>query len=171
MSSLNLGFAPFRYPIQNARMAGGRLVRVGKSRADPDAKAYLVAEPDRARAANLIMAKTANPDDEIEDLGRASEALLRAFALAPGEIAPIDGVRPRRGATLFQLGGAGGRWRRRRALSYPGPRASRSRLRCIQSFAAQPALKHTARIVRQTRLNADRHIGRLQRTIEYACHA
>jgi hypothetical protein len=89
----NLGLAPLRYPIQNTRMGEGRLIRVSKYRGDPNGKAYVVAEPDKARAANLIMSKIANPGEDIEDLGRVSGPLLVALALAPGEIAPMDGIR------------------------------------------------------------------------------
>jgi hypothetical protein len=74
-------------------MAEGRLIRVSNYRGDPHGKAYVVAEPDKARAANFILSKIANPGDVVEDLGRVSEALLLAMTLAPGEIMPIDGVR------------------------------------------------------------------------------
>jgi hypothetical protein len=74
-------------------MGEGRLIRVSKYRGDPQAVTYLVAMPDKARATELIAQKATNPGDEIEDLGKVSEALIAAMSLAPGEFMPIDGVR------------------------------------------------------------------------------
>jgi hypothetical protein len=74
-------------------MGEGRLIRVSKYRGDPQAVAYVVAMPDKARAIELITQKATNPGDEIEDLGKVSEALITAMSLAPGEFMRVDGVR------------------------------------------------------------------------------
>jgi hypothetical protein len=79
--------------IQIIQMSEGRLIRVSKYRGDPAAKAYLVAVPDTARAMDLVTSKVAAPGDDIEDLGRVSDALIAAMSLAPGEYVPIDGVK------------------------------------------------------------------------------
>jgi hypothetical protein len=71
-------------------MGEGRLIRVSKYRGDPQAVAYVVAMPDKVRAIELIKQKAAG--DEIEDLGKVSEALMTAMSLAPGEFIPIAGV-------------------------------------------------------------------------------
>jgi hypothetical protein len=46
---------------------------------------YVVAEFDPARAIELIRAKVAGPDDEVEDLGRVTDVLLGALGLKEGE--------------------------------------------------------------------------------------
>ncbi len=66
-------------------MGYGRLIRVSKYRGDLSAIAYIVAIADPAKAIELIRQKVANPGDEIEDLGRVSDALLIAMKLQPGD--------------------------------------------------------------------------------------
>ena len=66
-------------------MGYGRLIRVRKFPGDEKAIAYVVAVSDPAKAMELIRRKVANPDDEIEDLGRVSDALLAAMKLEPGD--------------------------------------------------------------------------------------
>lgn len=61
-------------------MGEGRLIRVSKYRNDPQAVAYLVAVHDKAEAIDFIREKVASPADEVEDLGRASDALLTALS-------------------------------------------------------------------------------------------
>jgi hypothetical protein len=63
----------------------GRLIRVSKFAGDSRAVAYIVAEPETARAIDIIRTKVANPEDVIEDLGRVSDALLVAMKLQPGD--------------------------------------------------------------------------------------
>jgi hypothetical protein len=67
-------------------MEHGRLIRVSKFSGDSSAVSYIVAEPETARAINIIRTKIANPDDVIEDLGRVSDALLLALKLQVGDI-------------------------------------------------------------------------------------
>jgi hypothetical protein len=73
-------------------MGPGRLIRVSKFPGDQEAKAYLVAVADKQEAVDLITAKAANTGDHIEDLGRVSDTLLAAMALAPGHFVPISGT-------------------------------------------------------------------------------
>jgi hypothetical protein len=40
----------------------------------------------------IIMASAAVALDDIQDLGRVSEELLKAMSIAPGQFVPIDGV-------------------------------------------------------------------------------
>jgi hypothetical protein len=61
----------------------GRLIRVKNRRGDADAVVYVVAEPDPAKAMDII--KAAGLGDDLEDLGRVSEAVLNALALQPGQ--------------------------------------------------------------------------------------
>jgi hypothetical protein len=82
-----------RYSVHYERMGEGRLIRVSKYRGDPQAVAYLVAVANKAEALELIKAKIGQLGEEIEDLGRVSEALITAMSLAPGDLIPIDGVR------------------------------------------------------------------------------
>jgi hypothetical protein len=90
---LNLRMAIPLDPIQKHRMGEGRLIRVCRYRGDPRAKAYLIAVSDKTEAMRLIASKAASAADEIEDLGRVSEALITAMALTAGEFIPIDGIR------------------------------------------------------------------------------
>jgi len=73
-------------------MSEGRLIRVSKYRGDPKAVSYLVAAADKAEALALITRQAAKPGDEVEDLGRVSEALIAAMRLPLGQFMPIDGV-------------------------------------------------------------------------------
>ena len=66
-------------------MHSGRLIRVSKYRGDPNTIAYIVALADPAKAIELIRAQAATPGDEIEDLGRVSDALLTTLKLATGQ--------------------------------------------------------------------------------------
>jgi hypothetical protein len=63
----------------------GRLVRASRYPGAPTAVAYIVAVPDSAEAIDVIRRKVGAIDDEIEDLGRVSGALLMALGLLPGE--------------------------------------------------------------------------------------
>jgi hypothetical protein len=71
----------------------GRLVRVRKYRGDPKGISYIVAAPDKAQALEIITSQAASLIDDIEDLGRVSEALITAMHLQPGQFMPIDGIR------------------------------------------------------------------------------
>jgi hypothetical protein len=73
-------------------MGEGRLIRVSKYRGDPEGVAYLVAS-DKARALELVRAKFGRENAELEDLGRVSEALIKAMSLPPDGVIAIDGVR------------------------------------------------------------------------------
>jgi hypothetical protein len=66
-------------------MERGRLIRIGKFPGDTKGVAYIVAIADPAGAMALIRGKVANPEDDVEDLGRVSEALLVAMNLQPGQ--------------------------------------------------------------------------------------
>ncbi len=66
-------------------MQNGRLIRVGKYRGDPSRVAYIVALAEPTKAIELIRAQAATPGDEIEDLGRVSNALLLALSLGTGQ--------------------------------------------------------------------------------------
>jgi hypothetical protein len=68
----------------------GRLVRV--TACERKAVAYIVAAPE-PEVAIAIVGSFAGWDDLIEDLGRVSDALLRALSLAPGEFVCTDGAR------------------------------------------------------------------------------
>src|SRR5260370_501241 len=63
----------------------GRLVRVRCGESRTFLAAYIVAEPNAAKAVDRIRTKVAGPADAVEDLGRVSEALLRALQVAPGD--------------------------------------------------------------------------------------
>ena len=93
MLALSFTVAANSYSVHYERMGEGRLIRVSKYRGDPEAVAYLVAVPDKAEAIDIVKAKAGKTGEEIEDLGRVSEALIKALSLAPGEFIPIDGVR------------------------------------------------------------------------------
>ncbi len=56
-------------------MEFGRLIRASKFRDAPGAIADIVALPEAAKAIELIRTKVANPEDEVEDLGRVSDTL------------------------------------------------------------------------------------------------
>jgi hypothetical protein len=88
----NSVLAPLARLVQHDSMSEGRLIRVSKYRGDPQGIAYIVVVPDEARAIELIRDKLKSSGDEIEDLGRVSDALIKAMSLVPGEILPIAGV-------------------------------------------------------------------------------
>ena len=69
-------------------MEYGRLIRVRKAQGDAKPIAYVVALADPAQAIELIRQKAANPEDEVEDLGRVSDALITAMKLEPGDFVP-----------------------------------------------------------------------------------
>jgi hypothetical protein len=62
----------------------GRLIRVRAYRADPDTTIYVVGEPEAEKAINILKAGLSRPNDDYEDLGRVSEALLNALSLRAG---------------------------------------------------------------------------------------
>ena len=61
------------------------MIRVSSRRGDPGATTYVVAEPDAAKAIDILKAVIVGPVDEYEDLGRVTDQLLRALNLAPGQ--------------------------------------------------------------------------------------
>ncbi len=63
----------------------GRLTRVKSFRGDPGAVVYVVAEPDPLRAMEILTTAGLASGADFEDLGRVSEALLKALALGPGQ--------------------------------------------------------------------------------------
>ena len=67
-------------------MEHGRLVRVTTQTERGTAQVvYVVAEPDRAKAENIIRTKAARIEDNVETIGRASKKLLKTLNLALGE--------------------------------------------------------------------------------------
>lgn len=68
----------------------GRLIRIRKFAGDPSAVAYIVALTDPDAALLLIKTRVAAITDEVEDLGRVSEALLAALELNAGEFTRVD---------------------------------------------------------------------------------
>ena len=68
-------------------MGFGRLIRVRAYRTDPEATIYVVAEPEAETAINILKVALARPDDDYEDLGRVTDALLNALSLQPGMFA------------------------------------------------------------------------------------
>jgi hypothetical protein len=68
-------------------MEGGRLIRVGRFSGDTRGVAYIVALADPVAAVELITRTIADPKEHVEDLGRVSEALLRAMDLKIGGFA------------------------------------------------------------------------------------
>jgi hypothetical protein len=87
-------------PSSRSRMTSfGRLVRVRCGESRVFLAAYIVAEPNAAKAVDRIRTKIAGPADAVEDLGRVSEALLRALQVAPGDFVFADG---RRVSAIFQ---------------------------------------------------------------------
>jgi hypothetical protein len=80
-------------PVQSKPMGEGRLIRVSKFPGDREAVAYLVAVSEKDKAIDLIRSKFDSSGEQVEDLGRVSEALLTAMSLAPGEVVRVDGVR------------------------------------------------------------------------------
>lgn len=74
-------------------MTEGRLIRVSRFRGDPKAASYLVAVPNKGEAVDLIVSQAANPGDDVEDLGRVSEALITTMRLPAGQFISVNGVR------------------------------------------------------------------------------
>jgi hypothetical protein len=71
-------------------MPTGRLVRVRKSPNDPESVSYIVAEPTAAKAVALVRLKTRAPEESVEDIGRVSEALIKALDIPSGEFVRVD---------------------------------------------------------------------------------
>jgi hypothetical protein len=69
----------------NEWMGFGRMIRVSSRRGDPSATTYVVAEPDAAKAIDILKAVIVGSVDEYEDLGRVTDQLLRVLNLAPGQ--------------------------------------------------------------------------------------
>ena len=69
----------------------GRLVRV---KGDLKLVAYIVALADPAAAVELIRNKIGGPDDEIQDVARVSDELLRYLDLQSGEYMRADATHP-----------------------------------------------------------------------------
>ncbi len=75
-------------------MGPGRLIRVSKSGEKPQSTTYIVCEVDKAKAIAIILDGVGvNSGDDIHDLGRVSEELLKAMSLGPGQFMPIDGIK------------------------------------------------------------------------------
>jgi hypothetical protein len=70
-------------------MHNGRLIRVSKYRGDPRASSYIVAIAEAAKAIELIRRQASTPGDDVEDLGRVSDALLIALKLGTGQFMPV----------------------------------------------------------------------------------
>jgi hypothetical protein len=68
----------------------GRLIRKRKFRGAPDLVAYIVALSDPRDAIELIRTKAADPEDEVEDMGRVSDELVKALKLNPGDFVRAD---------------------------------------------------------------------------------
>jgi hypothetical protein len=80
------------YQMSNApgiqpRMTAGRLIRVRAHRSDTEARIYVVAEAEFERAVDILKIALARPDDEYENLGRATDALLNSLRLQVGQFA------------------------------------------------------------------------------------
>jgi hypothetical protein len=89
------GFGSHRFMTGSAAEHFGRLVRTSKSCGDkscgdPKPVAYIVAVAKPDDAMELVRTEIAKPGDTIEDLGRVSDALLRALNLSSGEFVRAD---------------------------------------------------------------------------------
>jgi hypothetical protein len=73
----------------------GRLIRTSKFLGAPNSIAYIVALPDPADAIELIRTKAADPEDEVEDMGRVSDDLLKELKLSFGDFMPLTSLQPR----------------------------------------------------------------------------
>jgi hypothetical protein len=74
-------------------MQFGRLIKVVTptvAGAEPREQVYVVAEQDSAVAITIIRQRIAGAADHVEAVGRASEQLLRALGLAPGQFTRAD---------------------------------------------------------------------------------
>jgi hypothetical protein len=74
-----------------AAMGEGRLIRVGKS-GGKSAASYIVNEADKTTAIDIVRKSIVSLSDDIQDLGRVSEELLKAMSVEPGEFVSVDGV-------------------------------------------------------------------------------
>jgi hypothetical protein len=63
----------------------GRTIKTSLYAGHPRPTFYIVAEPDRLKAIAILRAGIAGTDDVFEDAGHASEALLAALQLGPGQ--------------------------------------------------------------------------------------
>ena len=62
----------------------GRLVRVRRHRGDTEGAIYVVAESEGEKAIDVLKVVLVRPYDDYEDLGRVTDALLKALSLQPG---------------------------------------------------------------------------------------
>jgi hypothetical protein len=65
----------------------GRLIRVRTHRRDPHAAIYAVAESEPQKAIDILKLALVRPNDEYDDLGHVSDALLKALSLHSGQFA------------------------------------------------------------------------------------
>ena len=82
-----------RYALHTSELGLGRLIRLSKFRGDPRAVAYIVAVTEPSAAIDFISRRFAGIDDQLEDLGRVSGALLKALGLSSGEFLRVDSTR------------------------------------------------------------------------------
>lgn len=68
----------------------GRLIRARKFGSNAKSVAYIVAVEDPAEAIDLIKSRAAEPGDEVQDLGRVSDMLVKTLKLMPGEFVRAD---------------------------------------------------------------------------------
>jgi hypothetical protein len=73
------------------QMGLGRLIRLSRSGDKPSAT-YIVCETDAAKAIEIVRDGVVAGSflDDIQDLGRVSEELLKAMSIRPGEFVPVD---------------------------------------------------------------------------------
>jgi hypothetical protein len=72
------------HPNRVKTMHNGRLIRVSKCEGDASPIAYIVAVSEPLDAIELIRSMAATPNDEVEDFGRVSDALLMSLHLETG---------------------------------------------------------------------------------------
>lgn len=68
----------------------GRLIRARAYRGDSKSTTYIVAVDDAATAIDLIKQNVAELGDDIEDLGRVSDGLLRALSLPASSFVSLN---------------------------------------------------------------------------------
>lgn len=97
MINTSLGMPDYALPrmfrgqiMPRCLMEFGRLIRVRKLNGDPKGTAYVVAIQEPIAAVRLIQRRVAEPHDQIEDLGRVSDALLKTLGLSEGEFVRAD---------------------------------------------------------------------------------
>ena len=75
------------------QMGPGRLIRLSRSGDKPSAT-YIVCETDAAKDLEIVRDGGVADSflDDIQDLGRVSEELLKAMSIGPGQFVAIDGV-------------------------------------------------------------------------------